>query len=212
MPHRLPLLLLALAALAACGRPPVEDDPIITSITGIVLDGDTSDPIANVLIQTEPFVKQVLTNTEGRYSIDESLVIGGSYRVSGSKNGYVTNSVEIASIVEGANSVADLVLNPEGPELTVSTTTVQINSGDDAATFQLSNSGDTSQPLTYSVTSVNSWITDITPDSGSVLSTPVTVRVDIDRATLPAGAGDVLGSLEVTTNGGSQTVAVRVIR
>ena len=206
------LLCGATALCVACGRPEVPDDPIVTSISGRVLDAETSDPIGAALVQTEPFVKQAFTTAEGLYTIESGLTVGTTYRVTATKAGYVDNSVSIANVVEGENTVADILLSPEGPELSLSTTTVQINGGSNAGTFRVGNSGDQTQALSFSVTSPESWVTDLNPSSGNVTSVEQTITVSIDRSLLPAGTGNVSGLVEVTSNGGSATVALSVVR
>ena len=205
---RMSLTFTALILVAACGRPEDAADPIITSITGVVKD--VSGPIANALVTTEPFVKQAFTNGQGIYSIEEGLTIGGTYRVTASKSGYVDNSVTISNIVEGENTVADILLEEEGPTLSLSTTSVLIGSSDSAAIFQIENSGiDT---LTYSLSSPNGWVTSISPNAGSVTTTPAAITVSIDRGSLPSGTGNVSGTISVTSNGGGETVTLDVVR
>ncbi len=201
-----------LCLVVACGRPPSPQNAIVTSISGRVLDQATGQPIANALVQTEPFVKQVSTTAEGLYTIESGLAVGESYRVSASKTGFESNSVTIASIVEGQNTVADLSLSPEGPKLTVSTTAVQVNAGSSAGTFRVGNGGDKTKALSFNVTSTDAFISQVSPNSGSVTASEQTVTVSINRAALPAGTSPVTATLDVTSNGGSAAVVVTVIR
>lgn len=204
---------LVLCALYACGRPESEAPPIVTSISGRILDASNSAPIASALIVTEPFVKQAFTSSDGVYTIDSGIVIGTTYRVTASKTGYTANSVNIANVVEGKNTVADIQLTLAGPLLHLSTTSVQINAGDSAGTFRVENNGVTSQALTFSIaTPTASWITSVSPSSGSVTSTPSVITVSINRANLPSGTATVTSTLDVTTNGGSGTVQISALR
>ena len=205
-------LSLVLLALLGCGRPGTDAPPIVTSITGRVLDSSNGQPVGGALVQTEPFVKQAFASQDGVYTIDEGIVIGTSYRVTASKSTYVANSVNIASVIEGKNTVADIQLARAGPLLHLSTTSVQIAAGDSAGTFRVENNGEISQALTFNVSKTAAWITSLSPSSGSVTSTPTVVTVTIDRPSLPAGTGEVTGNVEVTTNGGSGTVTVHVLR
>lgn len=206
------IALTTLFAVTACGRPEFEGDPIVTSITGKVLDSETSDPIPNALITTDPFLRNVTTNAQGQYIIDKGLEEGVTYRVNAEKAGYESNNQLIANIIEGDNTVADILLHPLGPELSVSSDNVLIGSGDDAGQFSISNSGDTSQALSFTASSTNGWVTSVTPSSGDVTTMPINVVVDIDRASLPAGTGDISGSVSVTSNGGTATVTLQVVR
>lgn len=199
------------AAFLACGRPPSDGDVIVTSITGRVLDASNGQPLANAIVTTEPFVKQVFTNQEGQYTIDNGIAIGASYRVSASKTGYVTNSISLMA-VEGKNTVADIAVAKAAPLLSLSATSLTIAAGDSAATFQIENNGDKSQSLTYTLTESSEWITTLSPASGGVLSTPSVITVAIDRSLLPTGTGSVQGNVEVATNGGSGTVQIVVMR
>jgi hypothetical protein len=213
-PRRLALVSVGLAAALslACGGPPRVDEKIVTSITGQVLDAAGRQPIANALIQTEPFVKQVFTTAEGRFTIDTGLTVGMTYRVSASVDGYEGNSVTISNIVEGTNTVADILLSRRGPRLMLSSTSVQVNAGSTAGTFRIENAGDTSQGLMFTVTAADPWITAVTPASGTVTSIPETVRIDVDRAMLPAGNAEISSNVEVASNGGSGTVVLRIAR
>jgi hypothetical protein len=209
-------LTLALASsltLCACGRPATEAPPITTSISGKVLDSSNGQAVSGALVATEPFVKQAFTSADGVYTIDTGLTVGTTYRVTASKAGYATNSVNIANIVEGKNTVADLPLTKAGPLLHLSVTSVQINAGDSAGTFRVENNGEVSQALAFNVSNPTaSWITGATPNSGSVTSTPSVITVNINRSSLPAGTGNVTSTLDVTSNGGSGTVQISVVR
>ena len=105
-------ILLCLAVLVCLGgicKKPTPTEPIITTISGKVLDAATGKPIPSAVVSTEPPTEQVATDTEGRFFIDVGVEVGKNYRVTASKGGYVSNSATI-QVIEGENRTSDIQL------------------------------------------------------------------------------------------------------
>jgi len=89
--------------LIACTK--VEDPPTTGSIKGTIYDKATAVTLAQVLVETDPPTSAVTTDSSGTYLIDN--VEPGAYRVTATKNGYDSTSVQV-SVSAGNISVADI--------------------------------------------------------------------------------------------------------
>ncbi|WP_299991531.1 carboxypeptidase-like regulatory domain-containing protein [uncultured Pontibacter sp.] len=64
------------------------------SITGVVLDGSTSNPLVAVSISTNPATSAIVTDAEGRFLIEG--IGSGDYSITAKKSGYKTEAVNVA--------------------------------------------------------------------------------------------------------------------
>ena len=183
-----------------------------TSLSGRVLDAETSAPVAGALIRTEPVSGQVTTDALGAYRLEEGLVVGESYRITASHPGYADNAVSVYGLSPGGNTVADILLARRGPQLVLSGLILPIPAGDSQASFGIANGGDPTKPLQFSLSSPDAWVTQLDPETGAVTTGEQTVTVRIDRSRLPEGEDAVGGSIDITSNGGSGTILLQVAR
>ncbi len=104
-----------------------------------------------------------------------------------------------------AGAIYCLQLNTVKPELVVSQDTLDFGESSDSLSLEISNS--TGGTLTWTVTENpdKPWLTSITPTSGSG---DATVVITVDRTHL-SGTSDA-GVLNITSNGGNRSVAVRI--
>jgi subtilisin family serine protease len=80
------------------------------SLEGTVTDADSGDPIAGVAVVADgPITRSVVTDAAGDYSIPVLSV--GSYDVTASKFGYLTQTATVA-VTEGATTTHDVALEP----------------------------------------------------------------------------------------------------
>ncbi len=80
------------------------------TIQGQILDFETSKPLAGASITTSPPTGAIVTDAQGRFSIDDVLV--GNYTITGKKTGYDPSTVTIA-VQSNRATQATLFLSPE---------------------------------------------------------------------------------------------------
>lgn len=94
--HRLlvPLALVAGLSLIGCDIEPVDPSEVVT-LSGVVLDASTGQPVAGATVSTLPATTQATTGADGRYAIGG--VAGGYYTLTASAPGYRPTVVSIAA-------------------------------------------------------------------------------------------------------------------
>ena len=80
-----------------------------SSVSGQVTDSGTHEPIASVKVQLDEAAAAALTGTDGRYRIPD--VAPGSYVLSARRVGY-QKAMQVVTVAEGEDVVADLVMTP----------------------------------------------------------------------------------------------------
>ena len=107
---------------------------------------------------------------------------------------------------------ADVIVNmsvPGSPALSVSPDTLNFGTSTTVKTFTVSNNGGGTLTWTGAENPDKSWITSVSPTSGSLSSgASATVTVTIDRSGL--NQGDYSGTISLTSNGGSADVIVTI--
>ncbi len=78
------------------------------NLSGLVVDGETYEPINGVLITTNPASSSDLTNTEGIFSFTK--VQEGDIAVTAHKNDYLSNSINIAVYDEQTTEITFFLL------------------------------------------------------------------------------------------------------
>jgi hypothetical protein len=71
------------------------------SISGVIVDGETYEPLEGVMVSTAPASTTVLTDEEGRFSF--SRVQTGDVNISGRRKDYLNGNVSVA-VFEGENT------------------------------------------------------------------------------------------------------------
>lgn len=101
-----PVLLLIMILLSGC-----EDEKIdiatYGSLSGIVLNGEDYTPLSGVLISTSPSSSAVLTDEQGKFTIEK--VTEGEVAVTARKNNFLSSSVSVA-VYEGENTLITFYL------------------------------------------------------------------------------------------------------
>jgi len=85
--------------------------PTTGTITGIVTDSSTGEPIANAILTVNDM--STTTNSSGAYVI--SNVLAGTYTVTASANGYEDSSQTDITVVAGQTTTVDFELTPSEP-------------------------------------------------------------------------------------------------
>lgn len=114
----LALLVFVILVLSSCEEQLLDIDRFGT-ITGIVVDGTTYEPLPGVLITTAPASNAVLTDEGGTFQLDK--ITEGDVLINARKNEYLTGSISVAVydeentavtffLLEDENNVGDVVL------------------------------------------------------------------------------------------------------
>lgn len=80
------------------------------SLQGTVLDFETGQPIAGAGVTTSPATDAIVTGADGGFTVSDALV--GSYTITGSRSGYLTNTATV-SVRQGRTAQATLFLRPD---------------------------------------------------------------------------------------------------
>ena len=100
------LLVLLLLISSSCEEDKIDFDRY-GSLTGLVIDGETLEPLEGVLIATNPASSSVVTLSSGEFSFEK--VLAGEVSVTGRKNDYLTNNV-LVSVYEDESTQMTLTL------------------------------------------------------------------------------------------------------
>lgn len=98
----------------ACDEGTFEPE-LFGSISGIVLNADTNDPVAGASVTTSPPTSAIVTDDEGRFFFDE--IETGSYTISVKKTGYVNVTVSV-SVRDGQTTEANIFIQKRDDEKT----------------------------------------------------------------------------------------------
>jgi hypothetical protein len=195
----------------SCAQPagkPADLPPITTRIAGTVRDDATGLPLAGAAVHSEPPTESLTTGADGAFALQQGITPRTVYRITAAKAGYLPAQAGFAT-VEGNTTQVDLTLVPAKPQLAASRDTLDFGAFDTTASFAVSNAGDAEAPLSFQATSAAAWVKGLTPASGA-LDHPAVVKVELDRSKLGTPYGVRSGTVELTSNGGARTVALRV--
>lgn len=178
----------------------METPEIYGSISGYVKDSDTKEKLANVKVMLQPSGVSQMTGDDGAFSFAELET--GTYTVSFTCDSYESYE-QIVVVKAGVDASIQVALDPIVPELQVSTNALDFEKEINTLPFDIINRG--KGELKWEVKHEVPWIK-CTPTSGTITKEKSTVSVTVDRSTLERGA--YLGSVVVSSNGGSQTILI----
>ncbi|MGM0589422.1 MAG: carboxypeptidase-like regulatory domain-containing protein [Bacteroidota bacterium] len=108
---RVPALLYGLLLLTAIGcETKIIDPDLYGNIDGVVINGESQTPMSGVSIETAPATEVLITESEGRFTLEE--VSAGSYQIKASKPGYKSKSVTVM-VREDRTVTAKIMLEQE---------------------------------------------------------------------------------------------------
>lgn len=100
---------LLLFGFTACEEGTFEPE-LFGSISGLVRDADTNEPIIGASVTTNPPTNAIVTNDEGRFLLSE--IETGTYSITVRKTGYLNASVSV-SVRDGQTAEAIMFLQPK---------------------------------------------------------------------------------------------------
>jgi hypothetical protein len=185
----------------SCKEAPTDTPLIETKITGKTTDAQTNEPLAGVQISTNPASSSVVTGNDGNYTI--SNITSGQYTITAKKSGYNDNT-SIVTISEGKTVTADIQLFKQGPELEVSTLTLDFETALTNLTFTISNKTKVGT-VTWQMTANKSWI-NLTPLNGTTTTESDVISVNVSRDSL--NYGNYSGVINVQSDYGTKVINV----
>jgi len=129
--------------------------------------------------------------------------VGNIQQIPTCKNGLIFLTVSLFVFITTSCGIND-PLKPLAPKLSLPSIHLDFGFSSTVDSFQISNTGGAG--LSWEISHYESWISSASPSAGEGNAT---IRVSIDRAGLLAGV--YTGELFVDSNGGNDTVAVRMV-
>ncbi len=193
------LISLILAVISGCVK---EEPNVFGSISGFVKDSDTKQAISGVNVMLKQTGVSQMTGDNGSFNFTD--LEPGTYTVAFSKDSYEDYEQNVV-VKAGVDASIQISMDPIVPELQISTNALDFGKEINTLSFDISNKGkgELIWELGYEVP----WLI-CSPKGGSVTKKSQTVNVTVDRTKLERGA--YIGSVIVSSNGGSQTVLVSV--
>lgn len=187
--------------------PPQASRPVITTISGQVLDGVTNEPVQNATVSNDQNEEQVLTNSQGEYTIRVDVEVGKQYRIIVTKDRYEQNTVTLMAR-EGEGRTADVVLMP-WPELGVSADSVRFDATENQRILIVKNEG--GGTLNWEATPAEDWLT-VEPISEPLnRGASLSVRVTVNRWKVGANGTYTSEVIFTSAKGGSTAVTVTMV-
>lgn len=153
--------------LSSCAKDTIEPESF-GNIIGIVIDGETEEPIGTVNISTTPATEAIFTEEAGGFTFEN--IPTGNYTVQARKSGYSSTSVSV-NVREGATSNAFISMTPEEEEPDSSVTMDQFSAGITSWFNEVD--GDTTH------VSIN-YLVENNSDSGTISNYEVYFQVETD--------------------------------
>jgi hypothetical protein len=207
------IIYLVLAATLICGCAKDNTDSP-GSISGVVTDKATGEPIRSAGVQLNPLGTKAITGNEGQYEFTE--LSAGDYYINVTKTGYIDIADYQIYVNAGQNNRGDIQLEKLPPSLRVvdnNKLDIEILDFGDAAaditrSFNIFNDGPIS--LEWQLTETSEWITDVSkPDGKLNAGATQAVIITIDRDKL--AGGDNTTTIHVTSDNGSKQLTVKAI-
>lgn len=188
----------------SCKEAPTEAEDLISGVTGRITEAGSGQVVKGASVYTLPSSKSTTTDDNGYYELKE--INPGTYTVTASKSGFNTASTNVV-VEEGKISRGDIQMVEEGPELAVQPLTVDFGTTQVNASITVSNAG--VGTLNFTASKNASWLS-ISPASGAVTNTPVTINLTADRSNV--GFGNYSDVIQINSNGGNKQVNVMMVK
>ncbi len=198
----------ALFAFTGCG----DDELLPGSISGIVTDKATGEPIRSTGVELSPSGARAVTGDDGYYVF--SNVEPGEYTLSVVKTGYEPYVSNVIKVVSGEDMPHNIQLTLEPPSLRIvddskndiSELDFGSSPDDNTRMFNIFNDGEST--IQWNVTTTVDWIKDVSRKEGELAPGKIqAVIVQIDRSLLVSGEN--ITTIHVTSNNGSHQLKVK---
>lgn len=179
--------------VSACSAPIVDT---FGSISGVVLDEKTNDPLAGVTVSLTPSGHSQVTDKEGTFQFEN--LEPAEYTLTFTMKGY-NGANRKTTVKAGASSSVHVTLSPLQYTLSVEPSILDFGKVQTSIKITLTNQG--TKSVAYDVTSSNKWL-NLSKSSGVVSSVDYITAV-VSREGLSAGNYDATITFDIS---GSQTV------
>ena len=187
-----------------------EDKPleVTGNIEGNVVDSETQDNLSGVNVtivsnSSTTFAEQSkLTGSDGKFSFKG--LEAGNYKLTFAKEGYETNSKNIA-LAAGQTSSSDVSLKSIKPEMNVTPTLLDFGLDVNILPIEIKNAG--KGELNWTIVKNLTWLS-VYPASGTTTTEPASVNISVDRTLITSESQT--GQFVINSNGGSVTVYIMV--
>lgn len=179
--------------ISACSAPIVDT---FGSISGVVLDEKTNDPLAGVTVSLSPSGHSQVTDKEGTFQFEN--LEPAEYTLTFTMKGY-NGANRKTTVKAGASSSVHVTLSPLQYKLSVEPSILDFGKVQTSIKITLTNQG--TKSVAYDVTSSNKWL-NLSKSSGVVSSVDYITAV-VSREGLSAGNYDATITFDIS---GSQTV------
>lgn len=198
--------IISLCLSPAC-TPIIEEEVTTGSISGIVSDKTTGEPIPTVRLTLEPAGASTVTGSDGSFSFKK--IEKGTYTVKYIKDGYKDGEYEV-SVKAGLNTEAQLLIERIPAVVTADRDLLDFgeNESTNTLSFNIVNPGYVD--LEWEIEERCDWITEVKPLKG-VLKYGKTeaIVVVIDREVLSSGSNEAV--IVVRSSNGSSNVKVTAV-
>ena len=186
-----------LAALicSSCVKP---EPDIWGSISGVVKDAQSNQPIEGVKVTVTATGASQITNSDGQFTFDN--LDATEYSLSFEKTGYFSHTQKV-TVLAGETATAQVQLKKNLLGIDVTPNVLDFGTGSSSMNLTVTAQSGT---VRFTATSNASWLS-VSPNSASV-STSTVLQVLVTRGSLSPGTYD--GAITITANGESLTVPV----
>lgn len=191
---------LMLLMVTACVK---DVDPVVGSLSGIITDYQSNEPLAGATVTIDPLGKSYQTGSNGHYEFLD--LSAQEYTVTVDKANY-TDEKKTIFVELGKNNKLDFSLRKSFPKLEVMQETMDFGSDATTLTFDIRNSG--TAILNWQVNEDVTWLSCV-PTSGEISPNgSASVVVNVSRVGIAVGSYSQ--TLGITSNGGSAVVKVNM--
>lgn len=201
MNKKITYLLVVLFSYICVGCSTSEPD-LYGSISGVVVDEETQEPLKGVSVTIAPQNATKITASDGVFTFKDLLP--DEYNITFKKDEY-ESEVKKVNVQVGINTKADVVLSKLQPVLSVSVKTLDFGAEQTTLSFDISNSG--KGVLEWNISENAEWLS-CSETSGKTEKAKSSVVVTILRDGLDKG--NYTQNIVIASNGGSDIVTIKV--
>ena len=184
------------------------------SISGIVTDKATGEPIKNAGVELKPSGKNTVTGSDGQFEFVEIEL--GEYTLVATKTGYNDGESSKITVSAGQTAHCDIQMEKLPPALKVTDDAgneiSEIDFGEETDVrmkpFSIFNNG--TQTLEWEISWTAEWIEEISKTSGTLnAGATQSLNMKIDRSLLQSGMNTT--TVSITSNDGSKQLTIKAV-
>lgn len=205
------LLIVSIAIWFGCKD---KEEEYTGSISGIVTDKATGEPIKNAGIELKPSGKNTVTGSDGQFEFVEIEL--GEYTLLATKTGYNDGESSKITVSAGQTAHCDIQMEKLPPALKVTDDAgneiSEIDFGEETDVrmkpFCIFNNG--TQTLEWEISWTAEWIEEISKTSGTLnAGATQSLNMKIDRSLLQSGMNTT--TVSITSNDGSKQLTIKAV-